>query len=79
MAKMIAEPASITHHKVAMEAAAGPAGSSVDKGPAQPASIAAASAASAARWTGGSALARLRAGRNHRRAAGVGVREGDFR
>ena len=36
-AKRAAEPASITHHSVAIDAAAGPEGSSVDSGPLQPA------------------------------------------
>jgi len=39
-AKRAAEPASITHHSVAIEAAAGPEGSSVDSGPLQPPSSA---------------------------------------
>jgi hypothetical protein len=36
--KSAAEPHSITHHNSAMDAAAGPAGSSAESGPAQPAS-----------------------------------------
>ena len=40
-AKSTAAPASITHHSVAIDAAAGPEGSSVDSGPLQPASAAA--------------------------------------
>ena len=39
-AKSTAAPASITHHSVAIELDAGPRGSSVDSGPAQPHSIA---------------------------------------
>jgi len=40
-AKRAAAPATITHHKVAIEAAAGPVGSSADSGPLQPDSTAA--------------------------------------
>ena len=35
-AKSTIEPASITHHSLAIAAAAGPEGSSVDSGPVQP-------------------------------------------
>ncbi len=37
-AKIAAEPASITHHRVAIVPAAGPEGARVDNGPSQPAS-----------------------------------------
>ena len=50
-AKRAAEPASITHHSVAIEAAAGPEGSSVDRGASQPASAVADPSWTAARKT----------------------------
>jgi hypothetical protein len=50
-AKRAAEPASITHHSVAIEAAAGPEGSSVDSGPLQPARAVADPSWTAARKT----------------------------
>ncbi len=49
------QPASITHHSVAIEAAAGPEGSSVDSGPLQPAS-----AAIDPSWTAARRLLRFR-------------------
>jgi hypothetical protein len=53
-ANKIAEPASITHHSPAIDAAEGPDGASVDKGPAQPLS-----AASGARVVSGASGARV--------------------
>src|SRR6516162_803767 len=49
-AKRAAAPAAITHHKVAIEAAAGPAGSSADSGPLQPDSVAAKADWTTAKW-----------------------------